>query len=259
VTYEFTTKVSSIDVTASGFPASLSGVSVNDPITGRIQYEANSPAAANTTSGVFQLATYYPLTNVSVSINVAGAVFNTWNGTISAFVWNNDPTSTSPPGVYDGLLFVNITSPNDTRFKIGNLILSANTFSDESLPKALVTGFQTVELGTPNSTWLDGDLFNLTQVSSFAPGDYNGDGAISTADYNVWRSSFASSQNLAADGNGNQVIDAADYVVWRNALNMGAGSLASINGAIPEPTILALLLTGSMRMLMLRSRIRRLL
>src|SRR6478752_7190243 len=120
VTYEFTTTVTFVNPSAIGFPASLNGVSVNNSITGRIQYEANSPAAANPLSGVFQLATYYPLTNVSISINVAGSVFNTWDGPLAALVWNNDPTSSFPPGVYDGLLFVNITSPGNARFKIGN-------------------------------------------------------------------------------------------------------------------------------------------
>src|SRR5436305_3028042 len=70
ITYEFSTAVTFVNSGASGFPPSLSGVSVNDPITGTIEYDADSPAAPNPLGGVFQLATYYPLTDVSISINV---------------------------------------------------------------------------------------------------------------------------------------------------------------------------------------------
>src|SRR5262249_18472641 len=113
ITYDFSTTVSFVNSGATGFPASLNGVSVNDPLMGTFQYDADSPAAANPLGGVFQLATYYPLTNASISINVAGAVFDTWGGPLAALVWNNDPTSAFPPGIYDGLLFTNITSPGN--------------------------------------------------------------------------------------------------------------------------------------------------
>jgi hypothetical protein len=249
VTYKFTSTVSSISPSASGFPASLNGVSVNDPISGSIQYDAASPSAPNTQGGVFQLATYYPLTHVSVSINVDGVVFNTWDGQISAFVWNDDPTS--PPGTYDGLLFVNITSPTNARFKVGNTILPSSTFSNESLPGGPLTGFHIAELGTPNSVWLDSGLFNLTQVSSVA-GDYDGNGIVNLQDYQAWKAHFGAGNNLAIDGNGNNVIDAADYVIWRNSFGHGAGNGAIVNDAAPEPATVGLLLTAAIATLNFR-------
>ena len=256
VTYKFSSTVSSITPSASGFPASLNGVNTGDPISGTIHYDAASPAATNTQGGVFQLATYYPLTHVSVSINVAGVVFNTWDGPISAFVWNDDPTSPSPPGTYDGLLFVNITSPTSARFKVGNTILPASTFTNEALPSGPVTGIHIAELGTPNSVWLDSGLFNLTQAVSVV-GDYDGDGVVAQQDYQTWRTHFAASNNLAADGNGNGVIDAADYVVWRNAVGHGAGSGAIVNEAVPEPATIGILLTGAIATLLCQAATRR--
>jgi hypothetical protein len=47
------------------------------------------------------------------------------------------------------------------------------------------------------------------------PGDFNDDGEVNQADFNLWRSTFGSTSELAADANDNGVVDAADYVVWR--------------------------------------------
>lgn len=70
-------------------------------------------------------------------------------------------------------------------------------------------------------------------------GDFNGDGVVDTADYDVWRNSFGNATILfgtGADGNYDGVVDAADFTVWRNGLGMGA-----VGGvAVPEPTALML-------------------
>jgi hypothetical protein len=92
--------------------------------------------------------------------------------------------------------------------------------------------------------WLDGPdrasrfFANLPEVAAaldtvFELGDYNGNGVVDDADYNYWRTTFGSRQQLAAEGNIDGVIDAADYVVWRKMLNLaGAGSTSEV----PEPT-----------------------
>lgn len=74
-------------------------------------------------------------------------------------------------------------------------------------------------------------------------GDYNRDGDITLADYQVWRDSygmrwrdaFNADIAFAADGNANGVIDAADYTLWRDAYSLfAAGNL------VPEPASIVL-------------------
>lgn len=48
------------------------------------------------------------------------------------------------------------------------------------------------------------------------PGDYNGDGWVDAADYQLWKSEFGSTDNSPADGNGDGVVNLADYTVWRD-------------------------------------------
>ncbi len=78
-----------------------------------------------------------------------------------------------------------------------------------------------------------------TLLSQASPaGDYNADGIVTSADYEVWRGSSGTTTVLygsGADGNFDGRIDAADYVVWRNSM-----SIAAIGGGanliIPEPS-----------------------
>ena len=64
------------------------------------------------------------------------------------------------------------------------------------------------------------------------PGDYDGNGAVETSDYIVWRKGFGTVYTLA------------DYDVWRahfGQLLPGSGS--GTNAAVPEPASAGLLLT----------------
>ena len=61
-------------------------------------------------------------------------------------------------------------------------------------------------------------------------GDYDRNGQVNQADYDLWRASFGSTVLLTADGNGNRLIDAADYVVWRDRTSVSGNGLA-----VPEP------------------------
>jgi hypothetical protein len=75
-----------------------------------------------------------------------------------------------------------------------------------------------------------------------APGDYDHSGVVTTADYNLWRSTFGSTTNLLADGDHDGIVDAADYVVWRNAATGGPSLGTSV--AVPEPASCLLMLCG---------------
>lgn len=97
---------------------------------------------------------------------------------------------------------------------------------------------------------IDGDnVVSLTvSVLNFKAGDYDFNGTVNAADYTVWRNSFGSTTDAAADGNGNGVVDMADFVLWRDTLGQsggpsaGAGSL--VTGEVPEPTSLILAAVG---------------
>lgn len=76
-------------------------------------------------------------------------------------------------------------------------------------------------------------------ISSPLTGDYDRDGDVDLADYEVWRASYGSTgPDLPADGARDGRIDAADYAAWRDSF---ASSVAT---AVPEPCGAALLLAG---------------
>ena len=61
-------------------------------------------------------------------------------------------------------------------------------------------------------------------------GDYNGDGAVTAADYTLYRDSLGQSGvGLPADGSGNGSVGRSDFRVWRLAYGTNAAA------AIPEP------------------------
>ncbi|MCC7476555.1 MAG: hypothetical protein IT425_14280 [Pirellulales bacterium] len=79
------------------------------------------------------------------------------------------------------------------------------------------------------------------------PGDYNRDGHVDAADYNLWRATFGSPADLRADGNSNGVIDSADYAIWRQFDGTAAGFTLVVSGignaaAVPEPASFLLVL-----------------
>jgi hypothetical protein len=84
-------------------------------------------------------------------------------------------------------------------------------------------------------------LLTVTLVG--APGDYNYDGVVNTADYTVWRDAFDLGESYAdyhqADGDFNGVVDDRDRGVW--AAHYGSSSLPANVSTVPEPGAAGLL------------------
>ncbi|HEX5470997.1 MAG TPA: hypothetical protein VFW73_03880, partial [Lacipirellulaceae bacterium] len=78
-----------------------------------------------------------------------------------------------------------------------------------------------------------------------APGDYDHSGVVDSADYNLWRDTFGSTDNLPADGNHDGTVDAGDYLIWRRSAANAGGAGAAVSAApVPEPAAWVLLLCG---------------
>ena len=167
ITYQFSTTVAFIDSTAFGFPASLSGLAVDDTVTATFSFDDAAPAGSSPISGSpFSNATYYALSGATFSANVDGVPFSLWAGIISAFVWNDDSSS----GM-DGVLFDNIAGPNTPHFQFGNQGLPLTTFTNESLPSTSSLGPLILEMGMfpssqPFELWFRTARFTMTEVST---------------------------------------------------------------------------------------------
>jgi hypothetical protein len=71
------------------------------------------------------------------------------------------------------------------------------------------------------STWsalLDTSFTVVGPPPDRLPGDYDNNGIVENADYDVWKSSYGASviPNTLGDGNFDGIVDAVDYTIWRN-------------------------------------------
>jgi hypothetical protein len=108
-----------------------------------------------------------------------------------------------------------------------------------------------ISIGTSNGN-LRGD-FVLTGIrTAFYPrGDYNFDGRVDQADFQVWRNSFGKEGPYwggypvdAADGNRDGAVDAADYILWRKNASLSTGAVGGLS-AVPEPGAFLLVIAGA--------------
>ena len=110
------------------------------------------------------------------------------------------------------------------------LSLNTSTIGTKSGTISVVSTSQGVENGTINIP------VNFLVV---LPGDYNGNGAVDTADYVVWRRNSGLSGGAtygSGDGNRDGNVTSADYDIWRtNFGQTAAGFGAALASAVPEP------------------------
>ena len=96
-------------------------------------------------------------------------------------------------------------------------------------------------------------------------GDYNQNGVVDAADYIVWRETLTQAADPAgsgADGNANGTIEVGDYTFWRERfgdivpLGAGAGAagFVSASAAVPEPTVIMLVVIGLLSFPLFRGR-----
>jgi hypothetical protein len=98
--------------------------------------------------------------------------------------------------------------------------------------------------GTPN-IWNSGDDHQgLAALRSWLlPGDADLDGAVTAADYVVWRSHAGTTGDWrSGDFNGDGMVNQDDYAIWRAHFGQSAGSGSGLGTAtVPEPSACLLL------------------
>lgn len=137
---------------------------------------------------------------------------------------------------YDGVL-VGIELEANVVFDVplpifpGNIVFEgAVRFDDHRF--SLVVGPDAPMVNTFDYVW---DIHGF--VNQVLPGDYDNNGTVEGADYQLWRSEYGNTVEpfTASDGNDDGAIDAADYTVWRDNLGLTSSEPLAAASTTPEP------------------------
>ncbi|WP_145062403.1 PQQ-dependent sugar dehydrogenase [Adhaeretor mobilis] len=121
---------------------------------------------------------------------------------------------------------------------------AGDSFEFMTSAEGVVGTFATTALPTLATNLMWNLLYepNAVSLTVGIPGDYNGDGALTVADYTLWRDNLGVSVILPNDLTPGIVI-AEDYDVWRSSFFDQAASGSSAT-AVPETATLCLLIGG---------------
>jgi T5SS/PEP-CTERM-associated repeat protein len=123
-----------------------------------------------------------------------------------------------------------------------SLILDTGSYLDLNGLNLYCFGFQ--DLGGT----IDANGGQLVQM--LVPGDANGDGTVTDADYTIWADHYGQCGVGVAQGdfNGDGCVTDADYTVWADHYGQGAGT------GVPEPGAAALVALGAVALMVRRKR-----
>ncbi|HEX3599527.1 MAG TPA: hypothetical protein VHU84_05255 [Lacipirellulaceae bacterium] len=232
----------------------VSDIPANSTASGTFSYDT-------TTAGVGNGPTiYYQSIDAGFSLDI-GDKLHLSAKDFDVRIWKDRPETVEPYETVDifAVVFDTISAPatpllvngvawTGTSRNFINLQLRypGDTFHDESLPSGPPAGFYTdwpySIVGESNS---NNSSFIVTSILPAITGDYDGDGAVSPADYDQWRREYGCSGQACglADGNRDGIVDAADYVIWREA--EATSNIRTQATGVPEPPALVLTFLAS--------------
>jgi hypothetical protein len=136
-------------------------------------------------------------------------------------------------------------------FAAGNGV--SNGFNDSGQVAFIVSGEVQDEFGGTGE-YIDAIVVSdVATTSAGLPGDYNNNGVIDAADYTVWRDALTAGSTSLTNDLTPGTVDESDFLYWRAHFGetLGSGSGAG-QAAGPEPSALAILLTGTLAIVLRR-------
>lgn len=147
-----------------------------------------------------------------------------------------------------------VTLPADTE------MLSQNQYSILTFDATRTGEFADVEFVNLPDTYRGELLYTTTGadvrfslITDALAGDYNDDGVVDAADYNVWRDNLGSDAAvLNGNGSGGPTVVMDDYNLWRD--NFGANAASAALSVVPEPGTAGLALSVMIASVVVRVR-----